>query len=659
MSSESDEDVGPALPTTMLAEKSHTVSGREQGVSSTEAEAGSRERLLGGVKRPREENQTGQGTQQQNGTRPGDRPGKVRRVTPRVKEKSLSESLLASLPMAEMYEKSYMHKDVVSHVCVSSETHFLLTASADGSLKFWRKNPESIEFVKSLTAHSGAIVDMKLSRDGKNLCSIGADHFVKFYDVLNFDMVFMRKLLFTPKFCAWASLPGTARQIVAVSESSTGTIHIVSSSSTFPTEMSGKDAVQVKVHGDIPVAAMAMNPTSGVMISIDEKGIIEYWSSAAGLFPSQSVHFSSKLDTDLFAVTRSQSLPVALCVSPKGTQFAVAAEDETIWVFKFRNGRLRRRFDSKSRADFPGRGRISKGVVYSADCVCFDASGECVLHATDTGVKIWHVSSRRLLHTIGAVESTERFMQIALYQGIPVLDSQRRAAGSEFSKAINENIIPKLDPTLFCTSVDKPRFFIFSTREPDDEDGAQRDVFNEKVNALVPAGATDTRETAPQENAKISRASQIVMHTTRGDIGLQLFPEHCPRTVENFCTHAVKGYYDQCVFHRVIKNFMIQTGDPQGDGTGGESIWGGEFEDEIHPFLKHDRAGTLSMANSGKNTNGSQFFITTNVCNWLDSKHTVFGRVTDGMDVVKNIESVQTDGGDRPCEDIRIVSFSL
>ena len=105
-----------------------------------------------------------------------------------------------------------------------------------------------------------------------------------------------------------------------------------------------------------------------------------------------------------------------------------------------------------------------------------------------------------------------------------------------------------------------------------------------------------------------------------GDISIKLFSEDCPRTVENFVTHAEKGYFDNLIFHRVIRNFMIQSGDPIGDGTGGESIWGGEFEDEIRSHLKHDRPFTLSMANAGPNTNGSQFFLTTQPCSWLYGK---------------------------------------
>jgi peptidyl-prolyl cis-trans isomerase B (cyclophilin B) len=125
-----------------------------------------------------------------------------------------------------------------------------------------------------------------------------------------------------------------------------------------------------------------------------------------------------------------------------------------------------------------------------------------------------------------------------------------------------------------------------------------------------------------------------IIHTDKGDIELQLFAERAPKTVENFVTLNEKGFYDGLTFHRVIPDFMIQGGCPQGTGTGGP---GYTFEDEFHPELKHDSAGILSMANAGPNTNGSQFFITHVPCPWLDGKHAVFGKVLAGQEVVDAI----------------------
>lgn len=140
-----------------------------------------------------------------------------------------------------------------------------------------------------------------------------------------------------------------------------------------------------------------------------------------------------------------------------------------------------------------------------------------------------------------------------------------------------------------------------------------------------------------------------------GTIVVELYNEHAPKTCKNFSTLASRGYYDTLLFHRIIPSFMIQTGDPTGTGRGGSSIYGEKFEDEISPSLKHTGAGILSMANSGPNTNGSQFFITLAPTPWLDGKHTIFGRVTRGMGVVKRMGLVRTGAEDRPVEEVRIV----
>ena len=149
--------------------------------------------------------------------------------------------------------------------------------------------------------------------------------------------------------------------------------------------------------------------------------------------------------------------------------------------------------------------------------------------------------------------------------------------------------------------------------------------------------------------------TQATLHTSEGPIAIELFPEDAPKTVENFTRLASDGFYDGLSFHRVIPEFMIQAGCPRGDGTGGP---GYTFEDEPneHPVAR----GALAMANAGPNTNGSQFFIVTaDACPWLDGLHTVFGKVTSGMDVVDAISHVDTDMQDRPLGEVRIDSVTL
>jgi len=140
----------------------------------------------------------------------------------------------------------------------------------------------------------------------------------------------------------------------------------------------------------------------------------------------------------------------------------------------------------------------------------------------------------------------------------------------------------------------------------------------------------------------------VVLQTTQGIIELELFPDVAPLAVENFTTHVKNGYYNGIAFHRIIKNFMVQGGDPTETGRGGQSIWGKSFKDE-YKNLTFDKLGVLAMANAGRNTNGSQFFITTTKTHWLNGKHTIFGQATpQSMQTLVKLNNVKTMRGDRP-----------
>lgn len=195
-----------------------------------------------------------------------------------------------------------------------------------------------------------------------------------------------------------------------------------------------------------------------------------------------------------------------------------------------------------------------------------------------------------------------------------------------------------------------------------------------------------TNSIYPQLTTEISDKERLVeMETSMGNIKIKLFPEYAPKAVENFLKHSEEGYYDGLIFHRVIKDFMIQGGDPKGNGTGGESIYGKPFEDEFSRLLFNMR-GALSMANAGPNTNGSQFFIVQNPSldqswksqmekagypeeiieayenggtPWLDYRHTVFGQVVEGLDIVDQIANTSVNAQDKPKEDVLIKKIKI
>ncbi len=183
-----------------------------------------------------------------------------------------------------------------------------------------------------------------------------------------------------------------------------------------------------------------------------------------------------------------------------------------------------------------------------------------------------------------------------------------------------------------------------------------RTLFTLLFLAAVSLFGSDANTTAAPKHSVVS------LQTTQGVIVLELFDDVAPLAVENFTTHVKEGYYDGLVFHRIIKNFMIQGGDPTGSGRGGESIWGKPFKDEFKPGLIFDKPGILAMANAGPGTNGSQFFITTVPTPWLNGHHTIFGTVIEGMDTLKKLNDVPTSGrygGDRPLETQKIIKATL
>lgn len=175
-----------------------------------------------------------------------------------------------------------------------------------------------------------------------------------------------------------------------------------------------------------------------------------------------------------------------------------------------------------------------------------------------------------------------------------------------------------------------------------------------KVFAFLMAIFLPTFMITAEENVIVKKPIVVVFETSLGNFEMTLKPDIAPTACENFLGLVAKGYYDGTIFHRVIKNFMVQGGDPTGTGSGGKSMSGQPFLDEVKPDVKFDKPGLLAMANRGPNTNGSQFFITTALTPWLNMRHTIFGEVTAGYDIVKKMEAVPTAPGDRPVEPIKI-----
>lgn len=225
----------------------------------------------------------------------------------------------------------------------------------------------------------------------------------------------------------------------------------------------------------------------------------------------------------------------------------------------------------------------------SRQTILFDETSTFIIFGSVHGVKVLNTISNRVSRLLGR-DDPIRHLNLTLYQGAPQKKSITTIEMAASSNPLLEESSTR-DPILFSTAHAKPRFYCYTSLP--EVSKSDRDVFNEK-----PIASDSSSSKAVQSKPK-QLASAVVMHTTLGDIHLRLFPEAAPKAVENFVTHAKEGYYNGTIFHRVIKKFMIQGGDPLGDGTGGESIWGGSFEDEWSS-LRHDKPYTLSMANAGR-----------------------------------------------------------
>ncbi|CAP27940.2 Protein CBR-CYN-15 [Caenorhabditis briggsae] len=591
---------------------------------------------------------------------------------------------LRSIPSSSQYEKSFMHRDTISHV-IATKTDFIITASVDGHLKFWKKkHSEGVEFVKHFRCHLSEFSHICANIDGTLLATVcEADKSVKVFDIENFDMINMIKLDFPPKTAMWVHQSNDPTAHLAIGAADSGKVIVVDGKAS-ATPICVKD----KLHST-PVRAIEYSQSLDMIVSIDESGIIECWSGDRGdfEFPQSKLSWEYKLETDLYDFVKAKTIPVCAAFDPSGIKLATFAEDRKVRVFNVKTGKLivtidetthRYQIEAKENKNYglqhmewsrrlAAEKEMDKdkknSLKYSK--LCFDESGNFLLYPTPIGVKVYNLYTKEVSRTIGRDESI-RFVAVSLCNALPDIRSKLQGAAITLETAAADN--PTLnkktdpDPLMVCCALRKNRFYLFTNTEPfnvEDDEGnpsvSGRDVFNERPKKEDLLTALDT------EGGEKVLNKEAVIHTSFGDITIRLFGDECPKTVENFCTHSRRGYYNGLTFHRVIKSFMIQTGDPTGKGTGGESIWGEDFEDEFHPRLRHDKPFKVSMANAGGgNTNGSQFFITVCPADWLDGKNTLFGEVTAGMSVVQRVNQVPTfERSGRPRETIQIMSISL
>lgn len=632
-----------------------------------------------------------------------------------------SVSSLDKLPSGKNYEISYMHRETLTHVLASSKD-FVITISIEGIVKFWKKNNiGTLDFIKSFRAHSSPITSAVISPDGCWLATGSFDKSIKIFDIENFDMIEIIKYDEIVGRIVWWKSPtfnlyhllvlnkieqpegddqeneeGEPAEDTESSEKKASQQHLTifdpwniklkSASKTF-------DRIEVvydnetQIEKPLPeITACVVHTSSNTLIAGCSDHAIKYFSIDETLESKtiRLVHLNVPTRNHLDDFKVEEGTISSITLSPDEESFATMSSDRYIRVFKFSTGKMIKKIDERlslySEAQQSGKlpvklddlefGRrlaverdLQRSPYFYDLKAIFDQTGQFLLYPSPIGIKVINLENNRVVRLLAREESI-RPLQIALYEGTPAKKRKNVNISSiDMAASINpalEGESEFYDPTLIFTAYRKSRFYLVSKREPqiDTETGNfyDRDVLNERP---MTGSSSTSSGTADATKAARNNQPKVILRTSKGDITLQLTQVETPKTVENFLTHCRNGYYNNVIFHRVIKNFMIQTGDPQGDGTGGESIWGGEFEDEFHVDLKHSSPYVLSMANCGPNTNGSQFFITTVKCPWLDNKHTVFGKVIKGTEVVTTIENVKCDDLDRPVEPIKILQVEI
>nr|KYP38270.1 Peptidylprolyl isomerase domain and WD repeat-containing protein 1 [Cajanus cajan] len=337
-------------------------------------------------------------------------PGPAPRARPK-RPLQFEQAYLDALPSANMYEKSYMHRDVVTHVAVSP-AEFFITGSADGHLKFWKKRPVGIEFAKHFRSHLGPIEGLAVSIDGLLCCTISNDRSVKIYDVVNFDMMVMIRLPYTPGAIEWVYKQGDVKAKLAISDRNSSFVHI------YDARAGTNDPIISKEIHMGPIKVMKYNSICDSVLSADAKGIIEYWSPDTLQFPEDEVNFKLKSDTNLFEIAKCKTSVSGIEVSPDGKQFCITSPDRRIRVFWFRTGKLRRVYDESLEVaqdlqrsdaplyrleaiDFGRRMAVEKEIEKTESAplpnAVFDESSNFLIYATLLGIKVRHTYTSLLL----------------------------------------------------------------------------------------------------------------------------------------------------------------------------------------------------------------------------------------------------------------------
>ncbi|KAL9035998.1 MAG: hypothetical protein Q9214_006330, partial [Letrouitia sp. 1 TL-2023] len=496
---------------------------------------------------------------------------------PKKKKRKLpyEQLYLAALPQSPRYSKSLMHKDQLSFVTMTPFTDFLITSSIDGVVKFWKKVAIGIESVKEFKAHIGDIKSVSVSQDGRSFATAGVDKTIKIFDVITFGQSL--KLLHresTNTLCEIFSQSYSYKLRHGLCVGCIKEVHLYLYLQYLKRGESQQEVETLSQIHRSTVVAMAYNNNYDCVVSADESGMIEYW-SPAGNHEKPDTVFEYKSSTNLFDFKKTKSVPTSITISPSGARFATFSfPDRKVRLFDFASGKLYRTYDESIATisdmqqagtalqklediDFGRRLAIEREIenpaLQSKINVIFDESSNFVVYGSILGTKVINTFTNQVVKVFGKDEPF-RSLNLAIYQGQPqkkgVITVSMAASSNPLLQEAEER-----DPMLVATGSGKVRFYMFTNETEISK--STRDIQNEKPRNINAGREADVKVAETGHGA--------ILHTTYGDIHIRLFPEAAPKAVENFVTHSKNGYYNNTIFHRVIRKFMIQCGDPLGD----------------------------------------------------------------------------------------------
>ena len=542
---------------------------------------------------------------------------------------------LDRLPSSEMYYRSYMHKEQIQFVITSPRYEFVISMSTDGVIKFWHVFESELEAIKTISTHSGPFQSYSITHDEEFFATGTKNGRIFIFRIQSFELISKFDYHTIDSInLLFINDPKIPLYQLCLNFSSNFDFLIIDPFEMLKKENEIPNIIKtLKIHKSL-LSCFSFSNNLKISISIDENGIIEFW-DCFGNIPK--FDYNSRFDTDLFLIPRLKLKVISISISNDGNYFALCCSDWTVRIFNILTGKIiqtiKDPIDNSFNYGLDEEFYLNKILIekkyrsiFNYFNVNFDESNSIIIIPSIFGIGYYSIFTGQLLRFIGRVEKNERFNSIA-------------------------SLTSKL-PMIILTSFEKQRFFIFTNKSPNN---SKRDIFNEKIiDEKIPI-INKIRKNITQILPKIA-----ILHTTMGSIKIELFQDKCPLSVENFVVHSRRGFFDNIKIHRVVKDFCIQTGDPTGSGIGGESIWGGTFEDEsLDDGYTFDNAGMVGMANNGKNTNRSQFFITTIPSSFLNGKHTCFAKVIEGMDNIRQMELVDVDPYHHPKIPIFLVNVTF